>query len=155
MNKMNDPDQFQGRINFMSMFNVIIWGSEDNERECNANAALVSVFAKYFQQDIGHSSDLERKQSGILLTTNDHKENGTESLNWWWSNSEKADTQFSEQRVRSLEECSKAKEVGNYLFTSVPMEIRLELFFAPVKQERGDPCWQDNLTHCSRQQTCW
>ena len=22
----------------------------------------------------------------------------------------------------------------------------------PVKQERGDPCWQDNLTHCSSQQ---
>ena len=23
-----------------------------------------------------------------------------------------------------------------------------------VKQERGDPCWQDNLTHCSSQQVC-
>ena len=23
-----------------------------------------------------------------------------------------------------------------------------------VKQERGDPYWQDNLTHCSRQQVC-
>ena len=25
-----------------------------------------------FQQDIGHSSDLDQKQSGILLTTKDH-----------------------------------------------------------------------------------
>ena len=25
MNKMSDPDQFQGRIIFMSMFNDIIW----------------------------------------------------------------------------------------------------------------------------------
>ena len=24
-----------------------------------------------------------------------------------------------------------------------------------VKQERRDPCWQDNLTHCSSQQVCW
>ena len=23
----------------------------------------------------------------------------------------------------------------------------------PVKQVRGDPCWQNNLAHCSRQQT--
>ena len=32
----------------MSMFNDILWGSEDNERECNANADLVSTFAKRF-----------------------------------------------------------------------------------------------------------
>ena len=36
---------------------------------------------KDFQQDIGHSSDLDQKQSGILLTTNDHKENGAEKMN--------------------------------------------------------------------------
>ena len=49
---------------------------------------------KESQQDVGHSSDLDQKRSGILLTTKDHEENGTESLNWWWSNSEKADTVF-------------------------------------------------------------
>ena len=117
---------------------------------------------KDFQQDVGHSSDLE---------------NGTVSLNWWWSNSEKADTQFSEPRVRCLEERSKAKEVVNYLYTSVPMEIRLKLFFAQsflsissvsteqfqicvkntviVKQEQGDVLWQKNLIHFSHQQTYW
>ena len=42
MNKMSDPDQFQGRIIFMSMFNDIIWRSADNERECIANATLVT-----------------------------------------------------------------------------------------------------------------
>ena len=81
MSKMSDPSEFKGRIIFMSMFNDILWGSEDNERECNANADLVSLFAKDFQQDIGHSSDLDQKQSGILVTLTDHKENGTESLN--------------------------------------------------------------------------
>ena len=33
-----------------------------------------------FQQDIGHSSDLDQKQSGILLTKKDLEENGTKSL---------------------------------------------------------------------------
>ena len=32
----------------MSMFNDIIWGSTDNERECIANATLVTLFAKRF-----------------------------------------------------------------------------------------------------------
>ena len=46
MNKMREPEQFQGRIIFMSMFNDIIWRSKDNEKECIANSTLVSLFAK-------------------------------------------------------------------------------------------------------------
>ena len=47
LTKMGEkPEQFTRRIIFMSMFNDIIWRSEDNERECDANATLVSVFAK-------------------------------------------------------------------------------------------------------------
>ena len=83
----------------------------------------------------------------------------------------------SEQQVRSLEEHSKAKEVENYLYTSVPMAIRLKVFFAQsflsissvsteqsqicvkntvaVRQEQGDLLWQSNLTQFSRQQTYW
>ena len=56
MIKMGDPSQFKGRIIFMSMFNDIIWRSEDN----------------------GHSSDLDQKRNGIQLTNTNHKENGTE-----------------------------------------------------------------------------
>ena len=48
MTKMGDPSQFKGRIIFTSMFNDTIWGSEDNERECSANATLVSIFARRF-----------------------------------------------------------------------------------------------------------
>ena len=48
MIKMSDPSQFKGRIIFMSMFNDILLGFEDNERECDANATLVSIFAKKF-----------------------------------------------------------------------------------------------------------
>ena len=46
-----------------------------------------------------YSSDLDQKRSGVLLVKVNQKENGTESQNWWWSNSEKADTQFSVPRV--------------------------------------------------------
>ena len=44
MNKMGEPEQFQGRI----IFNDIIWGYKDNETECIANPTLVSLFAKRF-----------------------------------------------------------------------------------------------------------
>ena len=44
----NERSVFKGRIIFMSMFNDILWRSEDNERECIANDTLVSIFAKRF-----------------------------------------------------------------------------------------------------------
>ena len=42
------PENFPGRIIFMSMFNDISCGSKDNEKECLANAKLVSLYAKRF-----------------------------------------------------------------------------------------------------------
>ena len=47
MNKMDEPEQFHGRIIIMSMSNDIIWRSEDDE-ECIANSTLVSLFPKRF-----------------------------------------------------------------------------------------------------------
>ena len=49
MSKMSDqPEEFKGRIIFMSMFNDISWESEDNEQECESNANLVSIYARRF-----------------------------------------------------------------------------------------------------------
>ena len=45
-------------------------------------------------------------------------------------NLQKADTQFSDPRVRYPEECSKAKVVENCQYTSALMRERLKLFFA-------------------------
>ena len=81
MNKMGEPEKFQGRIIFMSMFNDIIWRSKDNEKECIVNSTLCLYSQKDFQQEVGHSSDLDQKRSGILLMIANHKENGTKSLN--------------------------------------------------------------------------
>ena len=52
----------------------------------NANKAPTSFpfIREDFHQEDGHSSDLDQKRSGILIMVADHKENGTESLNWWW-----------------------------------------------------------------------
>ena len=48
------PENFTGRILFMSMFNDISCGTKDNEEECLANARLVSLFARRFGK--GHGS---------------------------------------------------------------------------------------------------
>ena len=45
MNKMGEPEQFQGQIVFMSMFNDIIWWIKDNEKKFST---LVSLLAKRF-----------------------------------------------------------------------------------------------------------
>ena len=42
------PEEFAGRIIFMSMFNDISWGSQDNEKECESNVNLVSIYARRF-----------------------------------------------------------------------------------------------------------
>ena len=78
MSKMSEkPEAFTGRIIFMWMFSDISWGSQDNEQECESSAQL-SLYAKDFHQDNGHSSDFDQKRSGILLMIANHKENGTE-----------------------------------------------------------------------------
>ena len=80
----------------------------------------------------------------------------------------KAGTQFSDPRVHYPEECSKAKVVENYQYTSALMGERSKLFFAqlfllissvfteqsqicvknvnPSMLEQEDVFWQDNLT---------
>ena len=42
------PENFTGRLIFMSMFNDISCGSKDNEKECLANAKLVSLYERRF-----------------------------------------------------------------------------------------------------------
>ena len=42
------PENFTGRIIFMSMFNDISCGSRDHDKECLAHANLVSLYAKRF-----------------------------------------------------------------------------------------------------------
>ena len=72
------PENFTGRIIFMSMFNDISWGSRDNKVECESNAKLVSLYMQEdLEQDNGHFSVLVQRKSGILSVKIVHKVNGT------------------------------------------------------------------------------
>ena len=55
ISKMGEPEQFQGRIIFMSMFNDIIWRKKDNETECIANSTLVDRVAELMMINFGKS----------------------------------------------------------------------------------------------------
>ena len=51
-----DPEQFKGRIIFMSMFNDIGWGEKGNDEKCKSNAYEVANYARRFPR--GHWSFL-------------------------------------------------------------------------------------------------
>ena len=73
MSKMGDPSQFKGRLIFMSMFNDISWGSQDNEQECESNANLVSIYARFSP---GRRSFLGPGSEKKLYSTCDSKPHG-------------------------------------------------------------------------------
>ena len=53
MRELNcEQERFPGRIIFMSMYNDITWGNEENERSCLANSIIVGCYAKKFA--LGH-----------------------------------------------------------------------------------------------------
>ena len=58
------PENFTGRILFLSMFNDISCGIKDNEKECLANARLASLYARKFGKgqwtNIGPGSEKKR-----------------------------------------------------------------------------------------------
>ena len=62
LSKMSEkPEEFTGRIVFMSMFNDISWWSKENKQECESCAQLVSIYAKRFSSGrwsfLGHGSE--------------------------------------------------------------------------------------------------
>ena len=96
------PENFTRRIIFMSMFNDISCGSEDNEQECLANAKLVLV----------------PKRSGTVSAKTVHKEYGT-----IWR-------KRCVPRLHCPEVNSKVKDMENCRYTMQPIWKRLRLFFA-------------------------
>ena len=124
------PENFTGRILFMSMFNDISCGTKDNEEECLANARLVSLYARRFGKGqwsfIGPGSE----KSGTLSKKTVHKESGTKLQKGCCWNSLRADVQFSVLRLHCPEVNSKAKDMVNCRYTLQPTRKRLRLFFA-------------------------
>ena len=116
------------RISFMSMFNDIIWRTENHKKNLLPTPHLCFCLQKYFQKDVGHFHDLDQKKSVIL--TYHERQRGE-----WDRVAELMMIKFGESGHQLFpatshcpEERLKAKEVGNYRCTSVPMGIRLKLF---------------------------
>ena len=85
LSKMSEePQDFTGRIIFMSMFNDISWRSKDNEQECELSPKLVSICARRFSPGrwsfLGLGS--EKKWYSIL----ECKPQGEWDRVAWWGN---------------------------------------------------------------------
>ena len=126
------PENFTGRIIFMSMFNDISCGSRDNEKECMSNANLVSLFAKRFGKGqwsfIGPGS--EKKWYSISEDSPQSEWDNMAERMLLLENLQKADVQFSVLQVHCPEVDSKAKVMENCRYTIQPIWKRLRLFFA-------------------------
>ena len=121
MTIMGDPSEFKGRIIFMSMFNDIIWGSEDNERECSANATLVSILAKRFPA--GRWSFLGPGSEKKLMLT-DQDENGIDFAELMMILVQRKRTpSFPSHESIVPRNAQKQRRWKNIKYTSVPMEI--------------------------------
>ena len=68
------PEDFTGRIIFMSMFNDISWGSKENEKGCELSAQLVSICARRFSP--GKWSFLGRGSQKKWYSTHECKPQG-------------------------------------------------------------------------------
>ena len=124
------PEIFTGRILFMSMFNGISCGPKDDDEECLANARLVSLYARRFGKDNGHSLVFVLRKSGTLSVRTVHKESGTKLQKGCSWNSLRVDVQFSVLRLHCPEVNSKAKDMENCRYSMQPTRKRLRLFFA-------------------------
>ena len=170
------PEDFTGRIIFMSIFNDISWWSKENKQECESSAQLVSIYAKKdSHQEDGNSSDLDQNRSATLeCKPQGEWDRIAELITFKFS---ETNIQSSDPQVHCLEEYSRSKVVENYQYTSAHMRERLKLFFAQlfsVNQlsiygavsdlcdecksyllEQRDLFWCDNLTHCLCPQVWW
>ena len=125
------PENFTGRIIFMSMFNDISCGSRDNEKECESNVNLVSPYAKRFGTGqwsfVGPGSD-KKWYSISEGSPQGEWDNMAERMMLEYS--QKADIQLSVLQVHCPEVDSKARAMDNCRYTIVPIWKRLRPFCA-------------------------
>ena len=115
------PENFTGRIIFMSMFNDISCGSKDNEKECLANAKLVSLSARRFGKGRWSFIGLGSEKKWHCISE--------DSPQGVWDNIAER-MLVSALRAHCPEVNSKAKVMENCRYTMQPIWKRLGLFFA-------------------------
>ena len=115
----------------MSMFNDVSWGSKDNEKECESNARLVSLYAKRF--GAGQWSFLGPGSEKKWYSISEDSSQGRMG-----QNGGKDDGDTRRKRTPSLpchesivqRSAKKQKAMENCRFTIMPIRQRLKLFFA-------------------------
>ena len=72
-----EPENFTGRIIFMSMFGDIVWDAKGNDELCENNSKTIEENAKYFLAVIGLSQwpGSEKKWYGTYAHANQHGSN--------------------------------------------------------------------------------
>ena len=123
------PENFTGRILFMSMFNDISCGKKTMKQNVwqTPNSYLCTrEDGKGQWSFVGLGSE----KSGTLSVKIVHKESGTKLQKGCCWNSLRADVQFSVLRLHCPEVNSKAKDTENCRYTLQPTRKRLRLFFA-------------------------
>ena len=95
-------------------------------------SARFSLCEKIFTRTMVIPRTWIRKRNDILLSTTNHKENGTELQSKWCWHLQKANTQSSDPWVHCLEECLRAKVVENCRYASVPMRDAIETVFRTI-----------------------
>ena len=70
LNLQCEPEQFEGRIIFMSMYNDILWGERGNTEKCETNSVTVANYARRFPLErwsfLGPGSE-KRNGTGLIL----------------------------------------------------------------------------------------
>ena len=110
-----EPENFTGRIIFMSMFNDIVWDAKGNDEICENNSKTIKQYARGFPR--GHWSFLEFRSEKKWYGTYYHKPDGS-----WDRTAEKMLLNFAETNhpvfrgtsalERRIERQSKWKEVN-------------------------------------------
>ena len=119
----------------MSMFNDNSCGTKDNERECVANANVVSIYAKKFGK--GHWSFIgpgsEKKWYSMEEDKRKfHKESGIISRKRCCWNLPKADVRFSVQRLHCPEVNSEAKDMEKLSIHFAADQTTIETIFRTI-----------------------
>ena len=144
----------------------------------NKIGIFVKLIWKVFTICKNWSEFKSHESMNLLLTTKDHEENGTESLNWWWSKfGESGHPVFRATRPLSrgtlkskggwklsIHFCADGDTIET-VFRTITVCLSAQYLWSRLRcvwgiqclsnKNRWDPCWQDNLTHCSSHQDYW
>ena len=85
-----EPEQFEGRIIFMSMYNDIIWENKETQKNVRRILLQLRIMLADSRSDVGHFWNLDQRRNGTELILINQMENGTRLLNEWCSILQKA-----------------------------------------------------------------